>query len=213
LQLHKAPLDVLIAEFGHVEGHFLKAVGMGEDTKPVVAYTRAPEVKSVGRQYCLANNEHDQRIILQNIYELYEEVALKLRRLHKKTRSVGIYLSGAYTVTGHLTTQTFVDRGDQLFGMAMQVLVREAGGLPVGYIRRMGVWAGYLEDARSLTLPLFQEDRKKEKIVQLTDTLNDRFGTHTIRNGFLLKAKKLTTVPNGFMSDKYERAKLANADN
>ena len=84
LQLRRAPLTFLIAEFGNVEGHFLYDVGQGIDPRPVLPYTQEPTVKSVGRQYCLATNQHDQRIVLQNIYELYEEIGLKLRRLNKK---------------------------------------------------------------------------------------------------------------------------------
>jgi len=44
---------------------------------------------------------------------------------------------------------------------------------------------------------------------QTVDFINERFGDHTIRNGFLLYSDKLTTVPNGYMADKYERTKLA----
>ena len=33
------------------------------------------------------------------------------------------------------------------------------------------------------------------------DSINDRFGDHTIRNGFLLYADKLTTVPNGYLTN------------
>jgi hypothetical protein len=43
------------------------------------------------------------------------------------------------------------------------------------------------------------------------DKLNDKFGDYTIRNGFLLYADKLKTVPNGFMADRFERVKLANS--
>jgi hypothetical protein len=44
---------------------------------------------------------------------------------------------------------------------------------------------------------------------QTVDRINDKFGDHTVRNGFLLYADKLTTVPNGYMADKFERKKLS----
>ena len=84
LQLHTAPLSSLVAEFGNVEGRFLANVGLGIDDSDVIPYTEKPSVKSVGRQYCLPRNEYDKRIVLQNIYELCEEVGIKLRRLQKK---------------------------------------------------------------------------------------------------------------------------------
>ena len=91
----------------------------------------------------------------------------------------------------------------------MQILKQKYGGLPVGYVRRLNVWAGLLEDNKYLPLTLLPEDRKKEKIVKVVDALNDRFGDHTVRNGFLVYATKLTTTPNGWMADKFERMKLA----
>ncbi len=208
-QLRKAPLVPLIAEFGNVEGHFLYDVGQGRDVRPVVAFTRTPDVKSVGRQYCLPQNEHDQRVVAQHIYELYEEVALKLRRLKKKARSCGISLFGSYSVYGHITQQQYVDSGVDLFELGMEIIRKDFGDIPSGYVRRIGVWAGYLEDSSHLTRPLFPEERRKEKILSIRDAINDKFGTHTIRNAFLYRAAKLTTVPNGFLSDKVERTKLA----
>lgn len=209
MQLRAAPLQVLVSEFGNVEGHFLHDVGQGMDPRPVLSYTEEPSVKSVGRQYCLARNEHDQRVILQNVYELYEEIALKLRRLNKKSRSAGIWLAGDFSAHGHVTQNTFVNTGAALYQLGMKVLQQKYGGLPVGYVRRISVWAGYLEDTASLPQPLFLKDRKLEKLTKVVDSINDKFGDHTIRNGFLLNSAKLTTAPNGWMADKVERTKLA----
>ncbi|MBI5044372.1 MAG: DNA polymerase IV [Candidatus Levybacteria bacterium] len=208
-QLHKTPLSFLMAEFGNIEGHFLYNVGKGIDTRPVLSYTEEPPVKSIGRQYCLPQNEHNQRIVLQNIYELYEEVGIKLRRLNKKARGAGLALYGAYEAHGHITKQEYVDTGPKLFGYGMEVLKQKYDGLPVGYVRRISVWASYLEDSSRLPLPLFLQERKKEKVIKVVDALNERFGDHTIRNGFLANAAKLTTTPNGWMADTYERTKLA----
>ena len=148
-------------------------------------------------------------MILQHIYELYEEVALKLRRLNKKARSSGLWLSGEFIAHGHMTQSTYVDKGSDLYHLGMQVLEQKYGGLPLGYVRKIGVWAGYLEDTKNLSLPLLPKDRRQEKVIKVVDHLNDKFGDHTVRNGFLLNAAKLTTVPNGYMADKVERMKLA----
>lgn len=209
LQLRKTPLSTLVSEFGNVEGHFLYDVGRGIDPRPVLHYSEDPTVKSVGRQYCIPRNIHDPRVILQHVYELYEEVALKLRRLNKKARSSGLWLSGEFVLHGHMTQTTYVDQGADLYRLGMQVLEQKYGGLPTGYVRKIGVWAGYLEDTHNLSLPLLPKDRKQAKLIKVVDQLNDKFGDHTIRNGFLLNAAKLTTVPNGYMADKYERLKLA----
>ena len=87
LLLKQASLDLLIQEFKDAEGHFLYNLGQGQDDSKVIPYYIADETKSVGRNYCLPQNEYDKRVIFQNVYELCEEVALKLRRLNKKSKT------------------------------------------------------------------------------------------------------------------------------
>ena len=77
------------------------------------------------------------------------------------------------------------------------------------YVRQIGIYASNLEDAINTPLSLFDVNFRKETLSKTIDKINERFGDHTIRNGFLLYADKLTTVPNGYMADKYERTKLA----
>jgi len=202
-QLSNVPLDFLIAEFGNVEGHFLKNVGLGIDRSPVIPYTEKPSVKSVGRNYCLAENEYDKRIVLQNICELSEEIGIKLRRLGKKARTVGLYLRGTHDIHGRKTFSTYMDDGMDIFKATMLSIQNL---LPEGYVRQICVWSANLSDKERVPEMLFA--KRRDKLVTTIDTLNEKYGDHTIRNGFLLYAAKLTTVPNGFMGDTYERTKL-----
>lgn len=228
MTLRRTPLTALIAEFGQVEGTFLYNVGQGQDDSEIIPYTDEQEVKSVSRNYCLPQNEYDKRVVLQNIYELAEEVALKLRRLKMRARTAGVFLRGEYTLGGHLSHDYYFNSGAELFKVCLDIihsnchpeLVSGSQHLPQmltlvqhdnnfkGYIRQLSVWAGNLKSEYALPLPLFEEEKRKEKLVRITDAINERFGDHTIRNGFLLYAEKLTTVPNGYMADRYERAKL-----
>jgi DNA polymerase IV len=205
LQLRAAPLAALVAEFGEVEGHFLKAIGLAQDLRPVIPYTQFEGVKSVGRQYCLPYNEYDKRKILQNVYELCEEVALKLRRLEKKARTAGLYLGGSTTIHGRQTTGYYFDSGQTLFNLCLRIIADQLDG----YVRRIGIGVSNLQTTTLLPSPLLLTEQKKEKVTKVIDMLNDKFGDHTIRNGFLLYADKLTTVPNGYGTDQYERQKLA----
>lgn len=209
-KLSKTSLVSLIAEFGNIEGHFLYNVGQGNDASPVHPYTQVPAVKSVGRNYCLPRNEYDHRIVLQNVYELCEEVCIKLRRLQKKARAFGVHLSGSESIHGHILHDYYSNKAADMFTSCMQVYRDTPSGN--GHVRQIGVWAGYLEDNTKLTTPLFSIDKKWEQVTQTIDAINEKFGDHTIRNGFLLYADKLTTVPNGYMADKYERTKLARSD-
>lgn len=210
IQLHHTPLSSLIAEFGNVEGNFLKNVGLGIGDTVITPYTEKPTVKSVGRQYCLPQNQYDKRVVLQNIYELCEEIGIKLRRLSKKARSAGVYVRGTHIIKGYKTYKSYFSTGKEMYSICSAILQSQKDEFYHGYVRQIGVWAGYLQDASTTPLSLF-DTPKSEKLMKTIDSLNDKYGDHTIRNGFLLYADKLTTVPNGWMADKYERTLLANA--
>jgi DNA polymerase-4 len=225
--LRFAPLASLLAEFGDVEGRFLHDVGLAIDNRPVIPYTEKPQVKSVSRNYCLPQNEYDSRRVLQNVYELCEEVALKLRRLEMKARTVGVYLRGKTTMQGRQTFSNYLNSGKELFEgctsailqSESRIMKQESGKTVIhnslflipNYVRQIGVWASSLEYAKNISLSLFSDDQRREKLQRTIDGINEKFGDHTIRNGFLLDADKLTTVPNGYLADKYERIKLADA--
>lgn len=206
LQLRSASLPLLISEFGKEEAYFLKNVGQGTDKSPLIPYTTYPLVKSVSRNYCLPQNEYNQRLVLQNIYELCEEVGIKLRNLGKKAKTVGLSLRGERLEHGRVTGNSYVNTGAELFSVCKWFYTswhwKE-------YVRMISIWAENLEDCEHVPGSLFDLNGKKEKLMQAVDAINKRFGDHTIRNGFLLYSPKLTTVPNGYGTDKYERAKLA----
>jgi hypothetical protein len=66
------------------------------------------------------------------------------------------------------------------------------------YVRQISIYTSNLENADNLPSPLLPMDQKRARLTSVVDKLNDKFGDHTIRNGFLLYADKLTTVPNGY---------------
>lgn len=213
MDLKNAPLDFLIAEFKEVEGHFLKNLGQGVDDSKVIPYYLETKTKSVGRSYCLPQNTYDQRLILQHIYELSEEVSLKLRRLNKKGRTVYLYLGGTRTAHGRKTLVDYIDSGADIYKLCKSLYDSwawdKSENIEQTMVRQISLSVGNLEDCKNLTLSLFDADFKKDKISKTIDSINEKFGDHTVRNGFLLYAPNLKTVPNGYMADKFERAKLA----
>ena len=205
LQLRDANLSLLIQEFGSAEAEFLHQVGLGLSTDVLSSYTKTPEVKSVGRNYCLPQNEYNKKVVLQNIYELCEEVCIKLRRLNKKARTVGYYFGGNINLHQRKTYTKYFDTGKEMFDL----LTNLVNVNNFKYVRQIGITASGLEDSSNTPLSLFDSSAKQNSLQQTVDFINERFGDHTIRNGFLLYSDKLTTVPNGYMADKYERTKLA----
>jgi DNA polymerase-4 len=210
IQLRNCSLDVLLREFGKIEGQFLKGVGLGIDESEVIPYTQPSEVKSVGRSYCLPRNEYNKRVVLQNVYELCEEIGIKLRRLNKKARTIGIGLNGDVPVHIRKTFKEYVETGREIYNLAFPLFKEEFAFQK--YVRQIHVWVSNLEDKQNIPLSLFDNVQKSEKVTTVIDKINDRFGDHTIRNGFLLYSDKLTTVPNGYMADRYERNKLTEVD-
>lgn len=209
LDLRDAPLPKLINEFGPAEAEFLKTVSLGLDQSPVISYTSAPIVKSVGRNYCLPKNEYDKRIVFQNIYELCEEVGIKLRRLNKCAKTIGIYATGSFSFHKQKTIGSYFNKGGILFKLSRNLIEKNVNWTKNDYVRQIGVWASNLIKKENLPSPLFDSAKKNEQLISVVDKINERFGDHTIRNAFLLYADKLTTVPNGYLADKYERTKLA----
>ncbi len=213
LDLRRISIWILEKEFGKVYSQVLKNIGIGKDESGITPYYQAPEVKSVGRNYCLPHNEYDKRVIFQNVYELCEEVAIKLRRLSKKARTVWFYLGGSSSTHARKTVSEYFDSGQDIFNICMNIL--KQNNFDFGnrdYVRRISVGVSSLEDVSNISLFLFSYDVKKHKLFETVDKINEKYGDHTIRNGFLLYADKLKTVPNGWMADKYERTKLALSD-
>jgi len=207
IQLRNCSLDMLLREFGNVEGQFLKSVGLAIDESEVIPYTEPSEVKSVGRSYCLPKNEYDKRVVLQNIFELCEEIGIKLRRLNKKCRTIGMGLNGDKNIHFRKTFKEYIDTGSQIYNLGLPLFKNEFANQK--YVRQIHVWVSNLEDKENIPLSLFDYANKSEKVTKVIDKINNKFGDHTIRNGFLLYSDKLTTVSNGYMADRYERNKLA----
>lgn len=206
IQLRNCSLQSLIREFGDVEGNFLKNIGLAIDESEIIPYTEPQEVKSVGRSYCLPKNEYDKRIVSQNLYELCEEIGIKLRRLNKKGRTIGIGLNGDKFIHFRKTFKEYIDSGSEIYNLALSFFKNDFKTQK--YVRQIHVRVSNLEDKNNISLSLFDSSKKSEKITSVIDKINDKFGDHTIRNGFLLYADKLTTVPNGYLADKHERMRL-----
>lgn len=211
LDIRSISSHLLVFEFGKAQARFLTDVSFGIDNSEVVPYTAAPSVKSIGRNYCLPKNEYDKRKVIQNTYELLEEVCIKLRRLGKKARTLGFSLRGNIDIHKRKTYSFNFDDPQEVFNLFNSLISedKEMFFAKDSYIRQISVWAASLEEKENLSLPLFGETPRKEKVLKAIDKINDKFGDHTIRNGFLLYSDKLTTVPNGYMADRHERKKLA----
>lgn len=210
--LEKTPLIKLITEFGKIEGIFLKNIGLGIDNDEIIFYTDIPSVKSLSRNYSFDKNEYNQRFILQNIYELSEDIARRLRSLNKKAKTIRFSLRGNRIECGQRTFLSHTSSGKNIF-IACRDFYKQWKWNNLffpeqGMVRVISILVENFI-INSETISLFQKDRDEKALTEAIDILNKRFGDYTIRKGFLLNAKKLKIVPNGYLADKHERTKLA----
>lgn len=210
LEVRNVPINILEAEFGKAYSQILKNIGIGKDDSPVIPYYIEQDVKSVGRNYCLPKNEYNKRVVMQNLYELCEEVGIKLRRLGKYARTVNVGLFGTCSIHGQKTYNQYFNSGREIFEIAKIIINEKHNNCSADkeYTRQIHVSASSLIDENNFQQTLFDFDNKENKVLSAVDEINEKFGDHTVRNGFLLYADKLTTVPNGYMADKWERKKL-----
>ncbi len=201
--LQNYPMYLLKAEFGNIASQHLRAISMGIDDSPVVSYTQDLETKSVGRNYCIAQNTYDKEEVLKIIYELCEEIAIKLRRLKMKGRTIGLFLHGNESEGQRKTIPRYTNQGGDIFEICSRFFTK----WNLSYVRQVSVWVSNLIDEQYDTMPLF-ESPKKQAISRVIDAINERFGHHTIRNGYLVNALKLHTKPNGYLADKWHRNEI-----
>jgi len=206
MALREYPFLALKQEFGTVASQNLMNFAWGYDDSPVISYLEETSAKSVGRNYCLPKNEYDKEKILQVLFELCEEIAIKLRRLKKKGRTVGLYLSGEGNYNQCKTAKNYTNSGQDIFRVCKGLYDSWKDLLMV---RQVGIYVSNLIDETYITPSLF-ENPKTEIVMRVIDGINERFGHHTVRKGYVLSAPKLDTKPNGFLADRWERINLAN---
>ena len=204
VQLRECPLSLLKQEFGNVASANLKRIGYGIDDSPVASYLEEVGAKSVGRNYCLPKNEYDKEKVLQILFELSCEIAIKLRRLKKKGRTVSLYLSGEGSFGGRKTINKYTDLGQDIFALCKSLY---DGWKGPAMVRQISLGVSNLIDENFTNLSLF-DNPNQEIVTKTTDAINDRFGHHTIRNAAVLYGPQLHTKPNGYFADRYEREEI-----
>lgn len=210
LELREYSPILLKKEFGPVCSRRLLSYAWALDPSPVVSYLEEVDAKSVGRNFCLPKNETDQNQILLTLSELAEEVGRRLRIIHKKGRVVSLYLGGEKSMSGQKNMYTYTHTGKDIMA-AIKFFLKEwkwfEGDPAAGMVRQIHLSVSGLIDEKYETLGLF-DNHKESGLLSVIDKLNDRFGNHTVRHGYVLKAPKLDTKPNGFFGDRVQRQQL-----
>lgn len=198
LALRNYPIRLLRKEFGNVCAEQLLCYAWAQDDSAVSSIYEEADAKSVGRNYCLPENEENQGKIIQILSELCEEIARRLRSINKKGRTVSLFLSGERHMSGRRTISTYINQGKDILSV-VRLFYKEWGWNYM--VRQIHISVSSLVDEKYITQGLF-DDPREEVLNHVIDGLNKQFGSHTVRHGYVLYAPRLETKPNGFLGDK-----------
>ena len=184
--LGRARRDLLIGHFGRCSGELLFQMGRGEDRSPVVSCFHAPEVKSMGHSYTLAEDTWDLDLVRLHLLRLSLMVGRRLRADNYCGRIVRLILRlGDFEtiIRQHVFKGRFFDHGLEIYQGAQVMLARlHLGSKPV---RMVGVGvADLVQGVRQAELSPDYE--KRRRFIAAEDSLLDRFGEFVLRPAALV---------------------------
>lgn len=207
--LRKVPLESLLASFKSY-GKILFDMARGIDQTPLIPFYQRQEVKSIGHRHTTSKDINDPLEIKQLFLKLSELVGRRLRakKLVGKTVTVWFryafnreyyYLTGQkFSGGGMQTTINFSDDGLDIFNAGWKIFLNLWDGEPV---RMVGISISNLTAKLPENLSFLDEDKRKEKIINTLDKVNDKYGEFTLFRGILLNSKKMRRKPNAFLAD------------
>lgn len=199
-QINAVSDKLLLAEFGPFWTKELKRLAKGKDNSPLITVDKLPDAKSVSRTYTLFKNTRDPKTIKALIRNLVEETCWKLRQMGLAGRQFGLAVRGQHhSQYKQITYKTFTDDGQVVF----EHLFRLFNQLKWPYaLRFAGVRIGLLKRKGHLTLPLFEKDQVKSRLLKTIDKLNSIYGHHALFPGNMLGNQIIRPEINGYLGDK-----------
>jgi DNA polymerase-4 len=175
--LGRASLSLLVKTFGSTGGR-LKDMGNGRLDRPVEI--TAPETKSIGHSVTLPKDITKREEITSCLLMLSEKVGRRARRYDHKGKKITLTVRYAdfKTFTRQTTLPAYTNDTGEIYRSAVAILDRVHLR---NSIRLLGISLSCLAKDGG-QMPLFQEtDRdKKASLAKAVDTVNDKFGEHTI---------------------------------
>ncbi len=191
-------IDYLKREFG-VYGLFLKEIGQGRDPTPVIPYTTAAPVKSVGHSKSLPPQLRSFDLALLVLRGLCDKVARRLRKLGYVGRTVyfGFRLGSMGPHHGKQITLPFsTDDGEAIYNACLAIY-RKMSIHPES-VSQVGVSVRNLTDKVGYSSCLLDEDKRRERLNTAIDRIRDRFGERAIVTGDTLLFDAIPAHVGGF---------------
>jgi DNA polymerase-4 len=159
----------------------------------VIPAEDADNVKSVGHSMTLERDIEDRTDILKFLLQLSEMVGRRARRYNVwgKTVTLSIRYADFDTWVGKQETlQQYINKSGEIYTAAAAILDTLVLMQP---IRLLGVRITNLRYAGD-QLPLFEEEQRKNSMVNAMDEVNERYGNFTVTFGSLLDGEKGSRV-------------------
>ena len=176
-ELGRASLPLLTKRFG-IMGERLKAMGNGRLERPLEI--DPPEPKSIGHSITLPKDIWEREDITNCLLRLSERVGRRARRYgHKgKKITVTIRYPDFKTFTKQITLPAYTNDTGDIYRAAVAIL----DGIRLrNSVRLLGVSLSCIgKDGDQMSLFGETEREKKAALAKAMDTVNDRFGEHTV---------------------------------
>ena len=188
-QLGEADADMLRARFG-VMGRFYKNVGLGIDHASVKSYNDDPPVKSVGHSHTLPEDTYDLSVVKSFLLMLSEKAAARLReyKLTGRTVYLMVRFDDFEMFAGRNTMKHYFNTGVELYEHAWKIFQRL---MPLKKaVRLLGVSITNLSCAAEKQEYLFEDMQKKQRLTEVMDVINNKYGSFTIKPGAIKIAEQ-----------------------
>ena len=176
-ELGRASLSLLEKRFG-IMGERLKDMGCGRMERPLEL--ESPEPKSIGHSITLPTDIWEREAITSCLLRLSEKVGRRARRYGHKGRKITLTVrySDFKTFTRQTTLRVNTNDTGEIYHSALAIL----DGIHLKKrIRLLGIsLSGFKQDGGQMYLFDQTAQKKKETLAKAVDTVNDKFGEHTI---------------------------------
>lgn len=174
---------VLLERFGII-GSVLKRMGQGIDHSPVLPADFLDQAKSMSHSYTLPRPIQNREMALRYLLWLAEKVGRRLRRRHYEGRTLhaAVRFSDFETISKQKNLPFFVNDGKDIFEYAKRIFAEI--DRPRKPIRLLSVGvSGFRPAGREKWL--FEEFKKRGRLTEALDLINDKYGEFTLRPAFL----------------------------
>ncbi|MEK7772853.1 MAG: DNA polymerase IV [Deltaproteobacteria bacterium] len=183
-ELGACPASVLRERFGII-GERLKLMGQGIDPSPVIPMGEEEEAKSVGHSTTLQRDVSDRETIKRYILKLSEMAGKRARAHNLNGRKVSLTLRypDFFTFSRQRTLPCRTNDTRAVYRTACDIL----GSIRLKHaVRLIGVCISDMAKD-TVQLPLFEDDRRRRRLLDAMDGVNDRYGDFTLTWGTLLE--------------------------